>query len=170
MVGTSALGGHLGGRFLPLGALVSWTPLAMVLLATCRLEPPGPLYPVAATVYRFSPPPAYAIWSEEVAQCVAELARTNTSFTVVDTTTTVADVVWLAVATERGDATFSWGVKSGYYAFRAGPPGHDTIALAAPLLLVPRVIKHEIMHIKVDSPREDVWLGHGLPWGLCEYL
>src|SRR3990167_4584273 len=106
-------------------------------------------------------PPAYAIWSEEVAQCVAELARTNTSFTVVDTTTTVADVVWLAVATERGDATFSWGVKSGYYAFRAGPPGHDTIALAAPLLLVPRVIKHEIMHIKVDSPREDVWLGHG---------
>ena len=126
--------------------------------------------PAPLTVYRYPPPPIYTVWLAQLNDCLAFAVQRDTSFTLEAPIDSVEQIVWLAVPTEHWDG--SW-LREGnhYWGMHTGESGvADTIYISGQVLLNPRIVKHELMHIRVRSPTERLVGAHGSPWGLCEYI
>ena len=142
--------------------------LALLLSACVLFTKPNDLRPVWA--YTVSPHPIYQEWLIEVQLCAVLAARIDSAFTIEHLVHNVEEVVWMVVPTEMADGTFRWPNGKFYYGMRVGSVGNDTIFLSGQRLMRKWLVKHELLHVIVDSPTETSDNGHGRPWGFCEYL
>ena len=144
--------------------------LTLFPLTTCivkRAPPP----PIPVSTYSFDPAPIYDQWLAEVQFCAIATARTDASFHIVHVLDSVGSIKWFVVPTERQDGAFLWHDGGAYNGIRTGLVGvADTIFLSGQRMLDRRVVKHELLHIIVDSPTERINGMHGRPWGFCEFI
>ena len=131
-----------------------------------RYAPPAP---VSNATYIYPPFPIYQKWLMEVEACAVGTSRIDSSFTIERLLEAVDSVVWIAVPTERSDGRFQAPSGKFFSGMRIGPVGADTIFLSGQGLWSERLVKHELLHIIVASPTEDL-PQHGRPWGLCEFV
>ena len=150
---------------------MNWLSIPWVcLLVGCAHRPAlSNPHPSTRVVYRYPPPPIYTVWYAEVEGCLAFAAVRDSSFTLEAPLDSMEQVVWLAVPTEFYDG--SWLHHGAHYwGMRTGIPGvSDTIYISGQALFNARIVKHELMHVRVRSPTETIMGAHGPPWGLCEY-
>lgn len=147
---------------------LSRTCLALVLSACVLFTKPTNTRPIA--FYTVLPHPLYQQWLLEVQSCAVETAKVDSSFRVVKLLTSVDEITWLIIPTEMPDGTFQWGNGRYYYGMRVGPIDSDTIFLSGQGLMRKWLVKHELLHVIVDSPTETRETGHGRPWGFCEFI
>lgn len=145
-----------------------WIALALVLLA-CGVPKPtsNDLQPEMAV--QVQPPTQYNNWLLEVEACVVYISQQDTSFKVVKLFHDAHELTWIILSSERDNGTIPC-VKDGVEHSCFGLSHPDTVVVSAQYARNMAVIKHEIMHQIVDSPRETVLGPHGPPWGFCEFL
>ena len=140
-----------------------------LVLSACVLFTKAPA-PRPVWFYGITPHPVYQEWLVEVQRCAVETAKIDSAFEVVRLLESIEEVTWMVVPTEMPDGTFQWPNGRFYYGMRVGPAGKDTIFLSGQGLLRKWLVKHELLHVIVDSPTETSENGHGRPWGFCEYV
>lgn len=151
--------------------------IALALLVGCaspRVRTPEPLIG-----FGYSAPIEYLTWIGEAQNCVQQIALLDSvraeesgaprAFTVDHLIHKASELRFYAIPTERADGTFTcpqgfqcWGVA---IAEASGP----AIYLSAQRAMDRVTVKHEVMHVIVESAGEDSVPYHGVPWGLCEY-
>lgn len=126
--------------------------------------------------FGYAAPAEYYDWIAQVQTCVTQIAAldsvraeqtgTPRAFEIDHLIRDIAELHFFAIPTERADGTFTcpqgfpcWGV--------AIAPGD--IYLSAQRVMDRVTVKHEVMHIIVNSEGEHDVPYHGVPWGLCEY-
>lgn len=133
--------------------------VAILLVTACvRSVAPAPL-----VLVRYDAPSIYQTWYREAFDCATHVARTVDIS--VDSSIVFADLKFFAVPTEAPRGTFDLAAGPVY-----GATVHGAVLLSGQHLNNRVVVKHELMHIFVTSPGEDVLGAHGAPWGLCEWL
>ena len=117
--------------------------------------------------YHIYPYPFYQQWLAEVRFCALDAARSDDAFQI-DTSRlryTIDSLDWFAVPTERPDGRFAWRGK-----LMSGAIDGDSVYLSGQGLYYRRLVKHELLHVLVNSPTENTYGEHGRPWGYCENL
>lgn len=141
----------------------------LLALLTLAAACPGPRHPELRFLAEFPPPPEYFIWATEVANCVRILDPLDSTWTSERLDATPDSIVWVAVPSERPDGSFEIkGLR--YLGLRIGAVGADTIFVSGQHMLSKSLIKHELMHVYVNSETERTHGAHGPPWGLCEFV
>ena len=152
---------------------------AVLLLGlSCCARGPVPLLPAPYRIPGFSitPPPTYALWFAQAHNCAFRLRSImgdSARFTVDAQAVDLSQITWIAVPTERPDGRFAAGVflnRDSLFVYGMTSGQGDTIWLPAPRLDATWIVKHEAMHVFVQSPSELNYGPHGLPWGFCEFL
>lgn len=152
---------------------------ALLFAATCygcAHPKPAQLHPYRIPGFEITPPAIYLTWIAQAHNCAFRLRAVlgdSAQFTVDADAIDLSKITWIAVPTERRDRSFVGEISpkgdslrvAGLTSARA-----DTIWIAAPLLEVGEVVKHEAMHVFVHSVSEFNYGPHGLPWGFCEWL
>jgi hypothetical protein len=151
--------------------------LALLLLGCARPTANVATSPEPLLGFGYGAPPEYVQWVAEVQSCVRQIAaldaahavETNTprAFEIDHFIEDMSEVQFFAVPTERGDGTFT--CPQGFQCWGITFTPADVIYLSAQRIMDPVTVKHEIMHIIVESAGEHDVPYHGLPWGLCEY-
>ena len=118
-------------------------------------------------VYHIHPFAFYQQWLIEVRGCAIETASIDSTFTIDSSKLnyTIDSLSWFAVPTERLDGRFAWRGK-----LMSGAINGDSLYLSGQGLYYRRLVKHELIHVFVVSPTEDIYGEHGRPWGYCENL
>ena len=148
----------------------------LVLLLACAHPVAHSLEPYRVPGFTFTPPAIYITWFAQAHNCAFRLRAVmgdSANFTVDSQAVDLSTITWVGVPTERMDQRFLgaispkrdsmyvWGMTSGH---------GDTVWLSAQRLESEILVKHEAMHIFVQSPTEFNYGPHGLPWGFCEWL
>ena len=150
-----------------------------LLAATCLgcVHPTAPVpAPYRIPGFQFAPPPLYVAWFAQAHNCAArlrELLGDSAAFTVESEAVDVNRITWIAVPTERPDGRFLGMFspkRDSIYVWGLTAVRGDTIWLPAQRLESSVIVKHEAMHVFVQSPSELNFGPHGLPWGFCEWL
>lgn len=144
-----------------------WLSLLMIASACVACRHSAPVtQPTLLTVIRVPPPAAYNVWLDQVKGCLQYLLRADSTlpFHVVIWPASVDSLTWLATPTEDADGGFPCrGERC------LGMTRHDSVVVSGQQLGNPVVVKHELLHVLVDSPTESQ-RPHGLPWGFCEFV
>lgn len=145
-----------------------WLSLLMIASSCFACRRPGPVtpQPTLLTVVRVPPPAVYALWLEQLKGCLQYLLRADSTlaFHVVAWHSSVDSLVWFGTPTEEPDGGFPCrGERC------LGMTRRDSVVISAQQLGNPVVVKHELLHVLVDSPTESA-RPHGLPWGFCEFV
>ena len=127
-----------------------------------RVAPDPVLY-----TYHIYPFPLYQQWLIEARGCAMEAASIDSTFTIDSSKLnyTIDSLSWFAVPTERSDGRFAWRGQ-----LMSGAITGDSIYLSGQGLYYRRLVKHELLHVFVISPTENIYGEHGRPWGYCENL
>ena len=149
---------------------IAWYVIAVVALLSCTpsgYTPNNELKPELAA--QIQPPPQYTQWLLEVEGCVQFVALNDTTIHIVKLPTDATAFSWFVLSSERDNGTIPCVVDGqAHSCFALSKP--DSIVVSAQFAKSMAVIKHELMHQIVDTPRERVLGPHGPPWGFCEYL
>lgn len=148
----------------------------LILFVACSAHP-AQFRPVPYRIpgFAFAPPLAYVEWIAQAHNCAYRLRvilGDSARFTVDAEAMDLSRITWIAVPTERRDERFAAALVRGDSLFVLGmtSAGGDTIWLPAPRLESSVLVKHEAMHVFVQSSSEVNYGPHGLPWGFCEFL
>lgn len=149
-----------------------WT-VVLVIAACCAPTTAGQEYQLRGSEFDI---PIYATETHqkmlaEVIGCAVWVRSFYNTFDIRDTIPNVGMIVWRAVPTEFPDGGFlctrrvgiCWGETFD------GDSLRPVIRLSARLMHRVPLIKHELLHIVVQSKGEDHVPDHGLPWGFCEW-
>ena len=151
-----------------------WRWAVGLLLLGCVRQPEPAAVPLHIELYRFTPFPVYEKWRVEVWACGASIVMLDGGNTMnLDSVPASIDsTVWMAAPTERPDGRFWWNkeLRAGVALERGGTRTQDTIVLSGQGLWVERLVKHELLHLRVHSSTELRVGAHGPPWGLCENI
>lgn len=143
---------------------------ALIALALLACTPKAiQIEPNPEMAVEIEPPQQYNIWLQEVTGCVLFTAQKDTTFEVVRIVPDAGELTWIILSSERSDGTIPC-IRGGIVYSCYGISHPDTIILSAQYARHMPTVKHEIMHLLVDSPRETHLGPHGPPWGFCEYL
>lgn len=125
--------------------------------------------------FAFDPPAIYFTWFGQAHNCALrlhEILGDTAHYTVDASAANLGAITFIAVPTERPDGRFVAALTNkGELLVSGMTSAHgDTIWLPAPHLQTEWLVKHEAMHVFVQSPSELNYGPHGLPWGFCEML
>jgi len=108
-------------------------------------------------------------WLAEVVDCATAIHAISPTYAIRDTVPSVWHIAWRAVPTEHPLGGFACTNRVGMCWGETFEGDSILIRISARALAVKSLIKHELLHVVVDSPNELHVPDHGLPWGFCEW-